>query len=344
MKILLLSHKFHPDIGGIESISEMFANYLLLQGHEVKIVTWTGELGSQGFPYEIIRVPKTTVLLRAFAWADVIFENNPSIRLSWPNIWFHKPRVVSLHTWMRRLDGSITQIDKLKRLWIKKADKVIACSQVIKDDSYADAIVIGNPYDSMLFQRDESIVKDKDFVFLGRLVSDKGVDLAIAGFRAMLLQLPPEEYSTLTIIGDGEEIQVLQKQTEQLDIADKVFFVGKKKGEELVALLNQHKYLLVPSRWKEPFGIVALEGMACGCLPIVADGGGLPEAVGNAGLIFERNNQQSLTEKMIQVKTVPKLYTEQIANIANQLQKHTIDFVGESYLKELILAVENKKK
>jgi glycosyltransferase involved in cell wall biosynthesis len=66
----------------------------------------------------------------------------------------------------------------------------------------------------------------------------------------------------------------------------------------LVKALNEHKVLLVPSKWKEPFGVVVLEGQACGCIPIASDGGGLADAVGDAGLLFQRDNVEDLVSKM----------------------------------------------
>src|SRR5690606_40338743 len=92
----------------------------------------------------------------------------------------------------------------------------------------------------------------------------------------------------LTIIGDGPEAPVLKALAVKYGLEHKVDFKGSLQGKELVDCLNQHKLILVPSRWEEPFGNVALEGMACGCIPVVSDGGGLAEAVGHAGLTFQR--------------------------------------------------------
>lgn len=106
-------------------------------------------------------------------------------------------------------------------------------------------------------------------------------------------------------------------------------------GRELVAELNRHRYLLVPSLWKEPFGIVALEGMACGCWPIVVDGGGLPEAIGNLGTVFTRGDVNDLSEKMLSVKRKNVLLTDQWTDVQQHLREHTVDRVGDAYLKLL---------
>jgi glycosyltransferase involved in cell wall biosynthesis len=56
--------------------------------------------------------------------------------------------------------------------------------------------------------------------------------------------------------------------------------------------------MVIPSVWREPFGVVALEGIACGCVVLASDGGGLTDAVGPAGLLFRRGDVSDLTSKL----------------------------------------------
>jgi len=79
----------------------------------------------------------------------------------------------------------------------------------------------------------------------------------------------------LTIIGSGPEEYSLRKLADDIGITGQVSFLGVKRGEESARLLNQHEILVIPSRWEEPFGIVSLEGIACGCVVIGSEGGGL---------------------------------------------------------------------
>ena len=71
-------------------------------------------------------------------------------------------------------------------------------------------------------------------------------------------------------------------------------FVGGKFGDELATLLNQHRIMVVPSRWPEPFGLVALEGIACGCAVGGSEEGGLKEAMGPCGISFKNSDYSSL--------------------------------------------------
>jgi glycosyltransferase involved in cell wall biosynthesis len=304
LKILLLSHKFNPDIGGIEAHSEILATSFSEAGNEVHLITWSNKASTITFPFSIIRNPGLLLLVREHKWADIVFENNPSLRLSWPALFLNKPLIVVLHTWITRPSGKTGWQDRLKHLWLARARKVVSCSNAIRKQSWPESVVIKNPYQENTFRPLNNILRTHDFVFLGRLVSDKGVNVAIKAFSKILLKYKTSEISKdlyFTIIGDGAERENLENESRSLGLQEKVVFTGSLRGEALVTCLNKHKYLIVPSMWEEPFGMVALEGMACGCIPIVSDGGGLPEAVGDAGIIFRRGDVDSLVDSMLKI-------------------------------------------
>src|SRR5690606_32193842 len=105
MKILMLSHNFYPFIGGIEVISDALATNFTKEGNEVHLVTWTTAKSKTTFPFTVIRNPGIFKLISEHFWADVVFENNPCLRLSWPSILFNTPTVVSLQTWICKKEG-----------------------------------------------------------------------------------------------------------------------------------------------------------------------------------------------------------------------------------------------
>jgi glycosyltransferase involved in cell wall biosynthesis len=240
--------------------------------------------------------------------------------------------VVALRTWISRSSGEISWQDKLKFLWLRNANAVIAVSEEVRKLTWPSATVIGNPYRHQLFIKINGVARNIPFVFLGRLVSDKGADLAIKAFQNIVKDRGNKEM-VLTIIGDGPEKANLQALAKDLGVYDQVNFTGALNGEALVNALNQHQYLLVPSKWKEPFGNVALEGLACGCLPIVADGGGLPDAIGNAGLVFKRGDADDLTLCISKIMNDGKLEDTLREAAQNHLQSHEPGAVANRYLK-----------
>jgi glycosyltransferase involved in cell wall biosynthesis len=100
---------------------------------------------------------------------------------------------------------------------------------------------------------------------------------------------------------DRPERVALEQLAQNLGISSSVAFLGSLQGEPLVRELNRHQLMVIPSRWREPFGVVALEGLACGCVVLASDGGGLPDAVGHAGLLFKRGDLADLSRQLRQL-------------------------------------------
>lgn len=341
MKILFLTNSFYPDIGGIEAISELLASAFYNAGHEVHLITWSQDNTGRKFPFTIIRVFNYTHLFKEHNWADLIFENNPCLKLSWPGVFFKKPSFVGLHTWISGTDGKIRWQDRLKLRWLRRASKVIACSDAIRERCWPSAIIIGNTYNTKLFKANPHIKKTKDFVFLGRLVSDKGADMAIKAFHDFLsLENQYKSTSsalTFTIIGQGPERERLQVLVNQLALQNNVFFTESLTGTALADCLNQHEFIVIPSIREEPFGIVTLEGIACGCIPIASDGGGLPDAVGNAGVTFKRGDTKALLD------CISELYrnTNKRNNLRMAAADHLKNYYPEYIVKQYLEVLEN---
>lgn len=292
MKITLASHHFFPDVGGIETISELLAHCFVEQGHQVTVVTQTPHQGKDEYPFRIVRQPSRRQLMRAVRWGDVFFHNNISLQTVWPLLLVRRPWVVAHQTWIARTDGSLGAQDRLKKLLLRGATN-ISISQAVADHLGVPSKIIGNSYNDETFFEMPAIERDRDLVFLGRLVSDKGISLLLDAMAELQKRgLSPN----LTIIGDGPERESLQTQAQSLKLD--VDFVGAKRGEALTRLLNRHRIMVVPSLWNEPFGIVALEGIACGCVVVGSEGGGLKDAIGPCGVTFPNGDAGALAQTL----------------------------------------------
>lgn len=291
IRILFLSHRFYPFVGGIEVNSEILAGHFVEAGHDVKMATWTKEKGSRQFNFEIYRAPSVLELIKLHYWADLVFENNPCYRLAWPMIFMRTKSIIAIRTRINRPNGEMGFQDRLKMKHLKKADGVIAVSSAIQNEFWKEAKTIPNPYRHKLFKNQGNEQRKKDFVFLGRLVSQKRCNLAIELIKR-LNDTKTGNYN-LTIIGEGPEMEDLKLLSENEKVENQIFFLGQLSGQELVDELNKHKFIVIPSEW-EAFGNVALEGMACGNIPIVSNSGGLVDAIGNAGVTFESGSIDDL--------------------------------------------------
>lgn len=322
--------------------SEVLATQFQKMGHTVTLVTWTASHGDKKFTFPVVRNPGPSELFSLHRRADVVFENNPSLRLAWPSLFFCSISVIALRTWVARNDGAIAWQDKLKMKWLKRADAVIAVSKAVANCGPAHTEVIGNPFRSNLFRVTNEERDDCTFAFMGRLVSSKGCDIALEAFarffdkqKSVGAPLPK-----FTIIGDGELMQELEKKAVDLAVTDYVTLTGFLQGEELVSELNKCNYLLVPSLIVEAFGNVVLEGMACGCLPIVSNTGGLPDAVGSAGVVVENPNAENFYNAIVSILENPKREKQLRLEASKHLQNHFPEVVAEKYLEVIVKAAK----
>jgi glycogen(starch) synthase len=174
------------------------------------------------------------------------------------------------------------------------------------------------------------IARDKTIVFVGRLVSDKGVDLLLQALK--LLQrdgFSPD----LTIVGSGPEETRLRKLSADLGLDRQVTFAGQQSGNALAQTLNRHRVLAVPSRWAEPFGVVALEGIACGCVVVGSQDGGLKEAIGPCGLTFKNGKVDELAAQLRRLINEPETRANLLKNAPEHLPKFYSDAIAAAYLR-----------
>jgi glycosyltransferase involved in cell wall biosynthesis len=328
MKILLSSHFFHPSVGGIEQVSFTLAREFVKAGHEVRVVTTTSGEGESGFSFETFRRPAPGKLIDLVRWCDVFFHNNISLQTAWPLLFIRKPWVVAHHTWLARISGRIGLRDRLKQHLIRYAVN-ISVSKAVARHLSTPSVTIGNPYRDELFKVIPGVRRDRELVFLGRLVWDKGLDLLIS---ALALLRQKGVTPRLTVIGDGSEGVALRNQIQRMGLETQIEMVGTRTGAELVSLLNAHNVIVIPSRWQEPFGLVALEGIACGCVAVGAECGGLPDAIGPAGTTFACDDVEDMARKIEALLDDEAVLKSCRAAAAGHLLDHTAKDVARKYL------------
>jgi glycosyltransferase involved in cell wall biosynthesis len=133
-------------------------------------------------------------------------------------------------------------------------------------------------------------------VYSGRLVAEKGLDTLLQA----LVQLKGEWQ--VQIIGGGPQEAALKQQTQALHLDERIQFVGQVPSLQMPHYLAQADILVIPSRtmpnWKEQFGRVIIEAMACGVAVVGSDSGAIPDVIGAAGLIFREGDSQGLAQHL----------------------------------------------
>jgi glycogen(starch) synthase len=326
VKILLGSHHFFPSTGGIETVTNLLAREFVRLGHEVRVVTQTA--GEGEFPFAVVRRPGLPELLRHVRWCEVFLQNNISLRTLWPLLCIRRPLFIAHQTWITNPDGSTGWQHRLKRLVLRHATS-FAISDAIARSLPVPSIRVGNPYDDEVFKDSPAEPRTGELIFVGRLVSDKGARLLLDAMK--LLEAKPH----LTIAGDGPERAALEKQATDLQLRSQVEFVGRQHGEQLAALLRQHQILVVPSLWQEPFGIVALEGIACGCVVVGSAGGGLAEAIGPCGVTFSNGDGPALAKTIARLLADPDERARLRQDVPSHLARFTPRHVASVYLEAM---------
>ena len=189
--------------------------------------------------------------------------------------------------------------------------------------------MIGNPYDDRIFKIGANIHRDRELIFVGRLVSDKGADVLL---RALGILKERNIPANLTIIGRGPEETNLRALVCELALDQAVTFAGEKVGPELAELMNRHQVIVIPSRWPEPFGIVALEGIACGCIAVGSEEGGLSETIGNCGMTFRNGDCQELADRLRTLLSDSQMREKSRAAASAHLERFRAQTVAQRYL------------
>lgn len=139
-------------------------------------------------------------------------------------------------------------------------------------------------------------ISDAEFAvgFVGRFVQEKGIlDLLEAVMR---LDAEAKRTPALVLAGGGELEETVRSRSAEFGL--KLVIVPPRKYEEVVEVMNALDVLVLPSQsrpfWKEQFGHVLIEAMACGVPVIGSDSGEIPNVIGDAGLVFQEGNCEQL--------------------------------------------------
>ncbi|MEG3841204.1 hormogonium polysaccharide biosynthesis glycosyltransferase HpsO [Microcoleus sp. herbarium14] len=190
-------------------------------------------------------------------------------------------------------------------------------------------------------------IKPTDFVvgFVGRFVEEKGL-LTLAEALAGLNQ---RSWKWL-LVGQGKLQAHLAEKCREWGISDRIIWVESVDHEQIPPYINLMNCLVLPSQtsykfktlttvgWKEQFGHVLIEAMACQIPVIGSDCGEIPHVIGDAGLIFPEGNaeklrgclQQLMERRELAADLGDRAYHRAMSNYTNKaLAEHLLEFYQE---------------
>ena len=161
----------------------------------------------------------------------------------------------------------------------------------------------------------------------GRVQYEKGFQVLVRAIAELRGRIPDLR---CVIAGRGSYLPELQTQIDVEGVTDIVDLAGFVPDDDLRDILRRAGCVIIPSLY-EPFGIVALEGMAAGAPTIVARTGGLAEIVEgtDAGLLFEPGNHHDLADRIEAVLTDPALAASMRATAGRLIdERYTWDAIA----------------
>jgi glycosyltransferase involved in cell wall biosynthesis len=200
---------------------------------------------------------------------------------------------------------------RLERWVYRTADAAIAgtaaAAAVLRRKGYDGPLRVIPQFgvDADVYQPAPGTPSDRPFTigYAGRLVSEKGLDTlveAVAGLQGDW---------RLLFCGWGPWRPRLERDLGRLGFAERVTFCEGVAAIDMPACYHAMDVLVLPSRtrrnWKEQFGRVLVEAMACGVPVVGSDSGAIPSVIGNAGLVFPEGDANALRAHLAALRDQP---------------------------------------
>ncbi|HLA83871.1 MAG TPA: glycosyltransferase family 4 protein [Thermoguttaceae bacterium] len=333
MRICLYSEEALPELGGQEMVVDRLARGLLTLGHAVTVLAPWRRGQDRGYdarlPYAVVRHPRfrsTRWFVASYGWwlgwlhrreaFDVVHCHSVhptgyvaarcgAIR--------GVPLVISSH------GGDVDDVSPLYRkpglakhyrLALRRADALVAPSEFIEGrlrqwcdaDARIERVAHGIDLDEYAASvprpvgLDARIQPGRFFLFLGRTVRRKGVDVLLEAFHSLGIQ----NSMCLAIAGVGTGHAELVARAGELGLAGRVVFLDYVEGPTKTWLLQNASCNVVPSRYSEAFGLTVIESFAAGRPVIASDVPGLRELVtdGRNGVLVPPDSAEDLARAM----------------------------------------------
>ena len=332
IRLLYWTEFFWPTIGGVETLAAQFIPALCTRGYDVAVVTTHqhdypeveafGDATVHRLPFhEVLRARDPEAFVRLRRQVDAVRRDfAPDLihaNLYGPSIALHLeasrreplPTVVALHADFSETDG----LGEIVRRAFDQASWVTAVSKATLADVRSMFPQIEGKssiiYNGLVVDdaRSTPLSVDPPHVLcIGRLIDKKGFDVALDAFARIRGDFPD---ATLTVAGDGPERPALVRQAEELGLGEAVSFTGWVQPELVQDLIGRSTVMLVPSRWREPFGLVAIEAALAARPVIAARTGGLAEVVidGKTGFLVPKEDPEALAGRLKEVLSQPSL-------------------------------------
>ena len=282
MNILITVGIFPPDIGGPASFVPKISDFLVKNGHDVKIICLSEDENINIVDeLNVIRIKRSNKLpirwlktiyqiIKNGIKSDLIFVNGLGIESAVANLLLRKRiirKIVGDPVWERAYNQKRTfetfdnfqnnkhelmiEMQKLSRNWsINSAELVITPSENLKNFvtgiGFKNKIIkINNGVDITSNENQPKSKTDINIIVISRLVVQKNIDLVIRAFKIL-----NEKNLKLNIIGEGGEFNNLQKLIHDLEVQDNVKILGKIDNNKISDFLKTSDLFIQASNYE----------------------------------------------------------------------------------------------
>ncbi|MDO8672297.1 MAG: glycosyltransferase [Dehalococcoidia bacterium] len=157
----------------------------------------------------------------------------------------------------------------------------------------------------IFYPRGEQRVAPAPFAigYVGRLVAEKGIFVLLEAVSLL------SGSWHLDLVGSGPLEGAARQKIADLGLADRVSFVSKMPSTDMPGFLPKLDTLVLPSlttaNWKEQFGRVLIEAMACGVPVVGSDSGEIPNVIGQSGMICREGNPLDIRDQLADLMRDP---------------------------------------
>jgi glycogen(starch) synthase len=368
-RVLFITPAYLPWLGGLEVLADQLLQELRCRGVEVGLITSVHAGVSSGLG-EVNGVPvlrtgvdaalsrndgagvlRCTAEIHEFVRSlepDIVHAHDPSTA-----VWLYlrtqrrrRPLVGTLHNVTTAHHGDrLAPVAALMR----ESHRVTGVSQAVVDDLldlFPDASnrisLVRNAVKAPV-QATKPVAVDAPLLCIGRLVPQKGFDMAIEAFARVAQRHPG---ARLVIAGTGPDRNDLGLLAERLGVGQSVEFIGRVEPSDVFDLFSASRALVMPSRY-EGLPLVSLEA-GWAARPVVAMAGpGLTEVVvdGTTGLLVAPGDVSGLSAAMDAVLGSSELATNLgMAARARMQANWSIDAAVDAYEAVYRAATEDHRK
>jgi glycogen(starch) synthase len=319
---------FPPSVGGLETLVGEYTGVLVERGHVVDVITssepgdlpkdevWRGAavhrvpMHSPLYRHDVSRISEVRREISALKrdlTPDVLH-----VQMADGSVFFHSlteaayagPTVVTVHSALAAAEareGTPLHRALVSAEWITgpSASMLEQTYRLVPSIEPRSSVVL-NGMDTGRIAVSPLPFDPPRVLLLGRLVDEKGFDVALRACAQVVASMPDVR---VLVAGDGPARADLVALVDDLGLTEKVEWLGSVPGDGVPAVLARATVVAMPSRYAEPFGLVAVEAALAG-RPVVASAvGGLPEVIHHerTGLLVPPDDTAALTAALQRV-------------------------------------------